>query len=200
MAGGKVFPVAIEISPCHVCQASCPWCCVAGTMIETPNGLRPIETITIGDYVYGPSGKPNRVTSSGSRLVERTFEIRTGSQRIRVTGEHPFLAEQGFRPAETLEVGQKTYVRVRMRKLDEALSRNLEQVFSEPPCPMEADVIKAKTSDLIKNEASQSNEKERYKGEGFEDVERQETFRLAHSEACSNQSEILSRDSPQNER
>lgn len=31
VAGKKVFPVSIEISPCHVCQAGCEWCFWHGT-------------------------------------------------------------------------------------------------------------------------------------------------------------------------
>lgn len=39
LRGEKVYPINIEVSPSHTCQAKCPWCFYAGTHIKKSIGM-----------------------------------------------------------------------------------------------------------------------------------------------------------------
>lgn len=72
-------------------------CFPAGTMISTPNGIKPIESIQIGDTVLGVNKnrlipvKVQKVYSTISELIE----IRTEDTIIHTTAEHPLLKMDG---------------------------------------------------------------------------------------------------------
>jgi hypothetical protein len=106
--------------PCH------PGCFPAGTMIATPAGLRPIESINRGDLVTlvgadgtATSGKVDSTFQTCNRLVE----VRTESGRLLTTETQPLcLHSGGFRRAGELtegdliwrwEAGKRCPVRVR---------------------------------------------------------------------------------------
>lgn len=89
--------------PCH------PGCFPAGTLVETPNGPAPIESIGPGDEVIlvAADGLP---TSGPVRSVFQTpnvlVELETESARILTTQTQPFLlSDGGLRPAGELKSG-----------------------------------------------------------------------------------------------
>jgi MoaA/NifB/PqqE/SkfB family radical SAM enzyme len=118
-------PVAVEISPTNDCNAKCPWCAVAGTMIAVENGFKPIEDIRVGDFVYGHDGKLCRVTSFGNREVSEIYHIHCSGHDILVSGEHPFLTSDGWKTAEEIAVGDRAFIRVHKR------TANLQQYDCE---------------------------------------------------------------------
>lgn len=91
--------------PCH------PGCFPAGTMVETPDGVKKIESLGIGDVVLNvPTvGKPNPVKISsifvGQSLI---VEVDTEKDKLITTGKQPLsLASGGLRYASDLKVGDE---------------------------------------------------------------------------------------------
>jgi hypothetical protein len=98
-------PPPIPKQPCH------PGCFPAGTIVETPSGARPIETIRVGDVVLNVTadGKtvPLKVASvfvGESRLVE----VDTDKGKLITTGKQPLtLAGGRIKSSGELEVGDE---------------------------------------------------------------------------------------------
>lgn len=71
-------------------------CFVAGTMVDTPNGRRAIETIRPGDVVISAAG-PNKVVSTFHKTTDQLYRIKTRDGReVICTGNHPFLTQKGW--------------------------------------------------------------------------------------------------------
>lgn len=90
-------------------------CFVAGTLILTPSGLIPIESIEVGDIVESFDSETLVVSS---QLVEETYvreayeliSIIVGNEVIVTTLEHPFYVQKkGFVNAIDLKVGDVLY-------------------------------------------------------------------------------------------
>lgn len=83
-------------------------CFPAGTMIDTPVGCKPIETINIGDVVLCATG-PSKVLKIGSRMAKSLMRISTLDGRTIVcTPEHPIFTEKGWIKAYNLS--EHTYI------------------------------------------------------------------------------------------
>ncbi len=70
-------------------------CFVAGTMISTPDGERPVETIQVGDYVNTPLG-PRRVTNNFCQGPCRTHVIEMNNGRILEGTPHHKIFRRGI--------------------------------------------------------------------------------------------------------
>lgn len=89
--------------PCH------PGCFPAGTLVATPDGPRPIESVRRGDRVtlvgadgMATSGPVESTFSTCNRLVE----VRTAAGTLLTTPTQPFCLRRGdFRPAGELAEG-----------------------------------------------------------------------------------------------
>lgn len=67
-------------------------CFVAGTMVLTPRGYKPIESLKIGDSVVTHTGDVRNITAIGSKEAQ-TGEVKIlGRPSIRCTGNHPFYS------------------------------------------------------------------------------------------------------------
>jgi intein/homing endonuclease len=69
-------------------------CFIAGTLIETKAGLKPIELITIGDMVKTHKGNWEKVSHTFKNKYTGnlyTISVKGLPNKITVTGEHPFL-------------------------------------------------------------------------------------------------------------
>ena len=88
-------------------------CFVAGTLISTEEGLRPIEEINIGDYVWAENPETNekelkRVVNTFINAKDEIVHLHTNVEEIETTREHPFYVEgKGFVKAEELEIGDE---------------------------------------------------------------------------------------------
>ncbi len=86
-------------------------CFVAGTLISTPEGELPIESIKIGDSVYSKNlvtGKlgVKKVTDVFVRQTDTLCRISTDTDEIITTEEHPFWVENvGWVEASQLSTG-----------------------------------------------------------------------------------------------
>ena len=71
-------------------------CFVSGTQIDTPDGTKSIEKITVGEYVLTHSGRYKKVYHTQVRPhTGKIYKIRyfgDTSTTIKATDEHPFLA------------------------------------------------------------------------------------------------------------
>jgi hypothetical protein len=92
-------------------------CFTAGTLVATEEGMRPIETLTMGDKVWALGQgtaelalKP--ITRTISREVTNTVVLTVGDERIEATAEHPFwVKDEGWIPAGMLKHGDKLRTR-----------------------------------------------------------------------------------------
>lgn len=83
---------------CPIAQG-CSWCFPAGTKVNTPDGLKDIETLQPGDLVIDMYGNPQKVINNFSRQVtkeESTYVKAAGLYDLPCTKEHPFYT----RPVE----------------------------------------------------------------------------------------------------
>ena len=91
-------------------------CFVAGTLIETEDGLKPIEKIVDGDWVLSfnhqrKKTEYRRVQATQFRNSNDIYKIRTDSGAgFKCTGNHPiFICGQGYTEARHLRIGQRAY-------------------------------------------------------------------------------------------
>lgn len=86
-------------------------CFVAGTLVSTPNGLIPIETISSGDIVYSFNPETcvistNEVEDTFIRKSSELVHIEVSNTTITSTQDHPFYVPQkGFVNAIELRAG-----------------------------------------------------------------------------------------------
>ncbi len=101
-------PFGPEIADCEittVCKnGACPWCMPAGTMISTPTGDKPIESLKVGDQVVGLDLETDTVEATGQRQVQEIYELELeDGTTLRATGEHPILTQRGWVEVQNLE-------------------------------------------------------------------------------------------------
>lgn len=107
-------PIVIHLEPN---KADCPNCFEAGTLVDTPSGLKAIEEFYVGDLVYDGKGDIRKVNRVIHREVETEFTtIKThgNSLGITATSNHkvpafvnkgkPYSLEIG--PGEKTEIGK----------------------------------------------------------------------------------------------
>jgi len=82
-----------------------PWshgCLVAGTMIATKFGEKPIEDIKIGDKVYTPNGLRRVLNSGMTKISSKLITIYTIHGPITATPEHKIFTSLGVLRADAL--------------------------------------------------------------------------------------------------
>jgi len=89
------------------------WCFLAGTQVLTESGLKNIEDIKIGEYVYSINMDTNerelkRVTYLYKGETDEIYEITIGDEVIKTTPKHEFyIVDKGWIRAYDLEVGDR---------------------------------------------------------------------------------------------
>ncbi len=79
-------------------------CFAAGTLIDTPSGKAPIETIQVGDAILNASGV-DRVSDVHRREVPYAIRISVGLDRIISSPNHPYFTQRGWVSAQDLLPG-----------------------------------------------------------------------------------------------
>ena len=108
-----------------------PKCFVAGTLIKTQDGERPIEEIKIGDMVYAEDPETGekglkRVTDVYVNETEVLIEIEVNQTILKSTPEHPFwVIDKGWIEAERLIIGDK----LKLSTGEIAIINNVNKVF-----------------------------------------------------------------------
>lgn len=91
--------------PCH------PGCFPAGTLVETPGGPQPIESLAVGDLVFSfaPDGSRSAMPIQALfRTRNKLWELETHAARLITTETQPFcLASGKFRSASELHPGDE---------------------------------------------------------------------------------------------
>lgn len=84
-------------------------CMARGQRILTPDGLRPIEQIKMGDKVIGGSREVRNVLETSKKRVKKTLRITLANgETIRCTPDHLFFLESGqWREAGDLREGDE---------------------------------------------------------------------------------------------
>jgi hypothetical protein len=86
-------------------------CFVAGTLIHTPDGPKPIEDIVVGDKVWAHDLATGRdelqvVTETFVRHATELFHLTINGEQVSTTAEHPFMVQgRGWVDAAFLRVG-----------------------------------------------------------------------------------------------
>jgi hypothetical protein len=80
-------------------------CILIGTLISTEEGLRPIETVCIGDKVFSPEkGSYVDVINTWSSYERSDLtELSAGGAKVTVTGDHPVFTLAGYISAKLLK-------------------------------------------------------------------------------------------------
>lgn len=104
-------------------------CFPAGTLIGTPDGAKPIETLALGDLVHCFNEESKTfhirpVTHLFKNLKPKSMvRLRyAGHHVIETTCEHPFWTEAGWKPAGSLTENDKVLVNVSMHFLRQGIA------------------------------------------------------------------------------
>lgn len=82
-------------------------CFVAGTLVGTPDGPRPIETLKPGDSVLSAAGT-DTVAATTTRVAKRLVKLRiVNSGSIISSDNHPYLTTNGWKRADELYEGDE---------------------------------------------------------------------------------------------
>jgi intein/homing endonuclease len=81
-------------------------CFPAGTMIDTPNGYRPIETVKSGDEISNAYGT-DHVVSVFRKEIKSAVQITFGGKTITSSGSHRFFTKRGEVSASDLRPGDE---------------------------------------------------------------------------------------------
>ena len=79
-------------------------CFAAGTLVDTPSGKKPIETIVPGELVFNASGV-GTVERISSRIKTRLAIIKTAASTFVCSDNHRFLTRRGWVQAGSLTTG-----------------------------------------------------------------------------------------------
>ena len=92
----------LTISTQYGCSMGCNFCSPAGTLVNTPKGEVPIESLRAGDFVIGfdlEAGSPriNQIEGVGQRAFDGNLvELEAGDVRtLLVTPDHPIILVNG---------------------------------------------------------------------------------------------------------
>jgi len=90
-------------------------CFTGDTLIDTPDGKKPIRSISIGDNVYAFDENTNEVTVSRVLALKRGEEdlfytIRAGTHKVTCTPMHRFFTPKGYVAAHKLRPLDKVWV------------------------------------------------------------------------------------------
>lgn len=117
-------------------------CFVAGTMVLTPKGYVPIETLRVGDDVVGGSGVIRKVEAVGSRMAEVGKVKVLGRPEITCTPNHPFMCISMKRdncrnsPTYAKKIPDSGYVATRAEwAVGKYVGRIMVEFQPEPPFP-----------------------------------------------------------------
>lgn len=98
-------------------------CFLPGTKVETAEGSKNIETMSVGDRVKSFDGDDKVVNASVSDVMKFSrdyyFELEAGDYQVKVTAEHPFYRGNGqFSEVKDLQIGDMVYI-LKNQKLEE---------------------------------------------------------------------------------
>ena len=132
-------------------------CFVAGTLVSTPQGRRPIEQLEAGDKVLTSDGVM-RINKLVRNTAKQLVEVKLGNGKtIRCTPEHPFFTDAGWVCAKNL-AGRRLISGVEMSCLRAGISPRAfpgAEGYGEQPTPW-TDLLKIlRTEEVALSEPQQ---------------------------------------------
>lgn len=104
-----VYPEFFDIKLTSFCRGKCHWCVSPDTLINTPNGIIPIQDIVKGDIVMGDNGDICEQTVD--QLFERNYEgdmielVLNDGKTLSLTPDHEiFTLNRGWVLAKDLTI------------------------------------------------------------------------------------------------
>lgn len=124
--------------------ASTP-CFVAGTMIQTQTGFKPIEDIRPGELVFTHNNRYCKVVRIGNKTSEDIYHINAMMfDGIDCTGNHPFLVRRRYRYGHFCERRFKEPEWIEARELDKNCFLGYAiNTKSELPCECDSELIES---------------------------------------------------------
>jgi predicted phage terminase large subunit-like protein len=119
------------------------WCFIAGTMVTTPDGEQPIETLEPGDLVLTREG-PRRVVANASRLAD-VGAVQIGSAFLIGTADHPVYLPYGWTRMDRLRVGDQACAIVALNGAGSAGTDTAAGITSEQTSPFGPSALSAFT-------------------------------------------------------
>lgn len=110
-------------------------CFAAGTLVDTPNGARAIETMRAGDEILNAVGV-DVVSDVHRREVEFCVRVRAGADSCVCSPNHPFFTQRGWVGAQDLQAGDY------LLGSAEALRLVRESILPEAPFAESAEVLR----------------------------------------------------------
>ena len=119
---GKVFrkddPIVSSIYPPNGFN-----CFPDGTLIATPDGWKPIETVKEGDLAFGGSGDIEPIRQVHTRFCDgELITIGVGDRECSATPNHRFLTQRGWIRADALEITDVIAEILNLPPIDSAVS------------------------------------------------------------------------------
>lgn len=108
-------------------------CFTGETLVDTENGLKPINSIKENDRVYTYNGRTNKIElESVSKMIshEETdiYKIKIDNETINTTFDHPFVTQRGLVVASELKENDTVYGKGKVFKVS-----SVEKVTLEKP-------------------------------------------------------------------
>lgn len=108
-------------------------CFTGETLVDTENGMRPINSIKENDKVYTYNGRTNKIElESVSKIIshEETdiYKIKIDNETINTTFDHPFVTQRGLVVASELKENDTVYGKGKVFKVS-----SVEKVTLEKP-------------------------------------------------------------------
>ena len=87
-------------------------CLAEGSLVMTPKGKIPIESINSGDEVLGWDEKSNKVITNKVKHkicngIHEIYRIKYGKEKIETTGNHPIYTSDGWKKVSEIKPGDK---------------------------------------------------------------------------------------------
>lgn len=144
--------ISTHVSPEGSCNLSCPFCLSGETLIDTVDGKKRIDSISVGNKVT-VGNLVMHVKGVMSRDVEEILEIKLeDGTTIRSTKEHPFFTQRGFAELNELRADDRLGAALPMRVWPtDHLKKTRKQMVSAS-LPSTSNSWSCRDTDLIFNE------------------------------------------------
>ena len=103
-------------------------CFLPGTKVETAEGSKNIETMSVGDRVKSFDGDDKVVNASVSKVMKFSrdyyYELEAGDYSVKVTAEHPFYRGNGkFSEVKDLQIGDIVFILKNQKLVEKTITK-----------------------------------------------------------------------------
>lgn len=155
----SVYRIGHELGRCDLLLVD--ECFTGETLIDTPTGPRPIDSIRPGNRVCNAIGV-GTVLGASKRHTSSTMKVRLSNGTIvECTANHPFFTSRGWVKANALGIGEKLISRAALQAMWSGVSPMEEPIQRTTECPTGSIVQQtAVLLDILLEEAREPNEQQ----------------------------------------